>query len=98
MDDCIGLPEIVEELVTKTPAFMGIRDKPRHIDDIHRNKTVTIMACTADEPELFTGACCPYVPDPEIGTDGGEWVICDLGMRKGRRFKKRGLAAVWFTC
>jgi hypothetical protein len=98
MDDGIGLPQVVEELVPEATPLVRIRYKSGDIDDIHRDEPDPVGAAGARHPEPFARACGPDISDPEIRVDSGEGVISDLGMRHCCGTEERGFSAIWFSC
>jgi hypothetical protein len=98
MEDRIGLPEMIEELVTEPLALVRIRDESRYIDHVHRDKTVPVNAFPAFDFEFFARALCAYITHPEIWVDGSKRVIGDLSIRQGRCLEKGRFSTVGFSC
>src|SRR5208337_131993 len=98
MEDSIGLPEVVEELVPETLALVCIRYEPGDIDEIDGDKPDTIHAVAARMAKALAGTGGAHVRNAKVGVDGRERVVGDLCIRHGGRLKKGRLSAVWFTC
>jgi hypothetical protein len=88
MQDGIRLPQVIEELVPESSAFVGIRDKTGDIDQVYGHETVSIPALTADQAELMARAAGSDVGNPEVRIDGGKRVVRYLGVGHGGRLKK----------
>jgi len=94
MKDGIGLPEIVKKLVSKAPAFMGIRHEPGNIHEVDWDKPNPVSAAFAGKRELFAGANGPVISHPEIGVNSGEGIVGDFCGGHGCRPEKCRFPAI----
>src|SRR5208337_1528737 len=97
VEDRVGLPEVVKELVAQTLAFVRIRYKPCDIDKIHRHEAGAVNTVAAFYFQVRTRALCPHIPDTEVRVDGSERVIRDLSICHRGSLEKCRFSAVGFS-
>jgi hypothetical protein len=98
MQDCIRLPEMIEELVTESLALVGIRDKAGDIDQVHGYKPVSVNTMTAFKVKAMAWAFRSHVRDAEVGVNSRERIIGNFGICHSCCLEKGRFSTVWFAC
>lgn len=98
MDDGLRLPQVIQEGVPKPPSQVGIRHKPRNVDQFHGYIADALNAMPAALTAGDTGALGAHIGDPAVGIDGGERIIRDLNICHRRGLKKSGFPGIGFPC
>jgi len=98
VDEGVGLPQVVQELVAQPFAQMGVGDEAGHVQELDRHQPDPVLAGgvpgLAFDIEVQVRAPGTYEAHALVGLDGGERIVCDLGRGHRGRREECGLAHV----
>jgi hypothetical protein len=87
MDQCTGLPEVIEELVAETLSCVSVWHEPSNIKQFYGNKSGTIIAWSVARVtrsiQLHMGAFSFDIGHSFVGFDCGERITGDFCRGQG---------------
>src|SRR3970040_308324 len=98
MYQSMRLPDLVQELVPKTPALPGTRNKAWQVHKVHRNETLTIDAFRIlrriHHAEVLADAFHAEVGNSMVGLDGRKGIVRNGNQCQGCSAEECALASV----